>query len=193
MKRVAAAILAAGASRRLGQPKQLLPFRGTTLVRAITAEVCTSRCQRVGVIVGAHAAQVAATVADLPVAVVPNVLWQEGLAASIRCAVSWAVRSGTDALALLVCDQPGLTASHLDRLVAEHVASGRPVASRYADTVGVPAVFGASEFPQLFALTGDRGAQRVLGRTHARVVDWPEGACDIDTLQVARDVLDLEA
>ena len=193
MTRIAAAILAAGESRRLGRPKQLLPFRGTTLLRAIACEACISACDRVAVVVGAHAASVAGTVQGLPVAVVPNVLWQEGMAASIRCAVAWAVRGGSDALALLVCDQPALNAAHLDRLVAEYRVHRHPIASRYAGALGVPAVFGAAEFPQLFALSGDIGARRVLAATRPHAVDWPDGACDVDTAPVAHDVLDVGA
>jgi len=185
----AAAILAAGESRRLGSPKQLLPFRGTTLLREVAREVCGSACDRVGVVVGAHAARAAEAIDALPVEIVHNVLWSEGIAASVRCATAWAIRARCESLVLIVCDQPHLTAAHVDRLLVQHRIVHRPVASGYSGTVGVPAVFGAAEYPELLALAGDCGARRVLGRTRISVVDWPAGACDIDTPRVARDVL----
>ncbi len=188
---VAAAILAAGASCRLGQPKQLLPFRGTTLLRGIAREVCASSCDRVAVVLGAHCGQIAPTIADLPLALEPNLLWSEGIAASIRCAVAWAMRERCDALVLLACDQPRLTARHVDALVALHDRLRRPIASGYAGTLGTPAVFGAAEFPRLSALGGDSGARGLLA--HADAIDWPDGAFDVDTpedVELARDVLE---
>ena len=193
MTRVAAAILAAGESRRLGRPKQLLPFRGTTLVRAIAGEACASACLHVGVIVGANAFSIAAALDGMPLAVVPNVLWTEGMASSIRCAVDWTRRAGCDALVLLVCDQPRLSAAHVDRLVTEHLSTRVPVASRYADTLGVPAVFGSDAFAELHTLTGDTGARGLLARPDVRAIDWPDGAEDVDTPAMARDVLGIPA
>jgi CTP:molybdopterin cytidylyltransferase MocA len=184
-----AAILAAGASSRLGRPKQLLPFRGMTLVRAIARELCSTSCDRVVVVLGAHSGNVAPALADLPVALAPNVLWSEGVASSIRCAVGWALRERCDALVLVACDQPRLTADHVEELVAVHRETRRPVASRYDGVVGIPVVFGASEFPALVALRGDTGARHVLAAA-TPAVDWPDGAFDLDTPHdVAREML----
>ena len=181
---IGAAILAAGGSRRLGHPKQLLPFRGTTLLRAVAREVCAARCDRVAVVLGAHAGAVAPTIADLPIAPLSNVLWSEGIASSIRCAVAWAMQSALDALLLVVCDQPQLTAQHVDRLIAAHRATGRAVASRYSDVAGVPAIFGGADYPALCGLSGDIGARGLCAAS--AMIDWPEGAFDVDTPGLAR-------
>jgi len=188
---IAAALLAAGASRRLGQPKQLLPYRGAPLVQTIARELCATSCDRVVVVLGAHAGAVVPAIADLPVALEANVLWSEGIASSIRCAVAWALRTGCDALALALCDQPRLRAPHVDALVALHRTCGRPVASRYAGIAGTPAVFGATDFPALLALAGDGGARHLLAAAPA--IEWPAGAYDLDTPDdVAREMLHLE-
>jgi CTP:molybdopterin cytidylyltransferase MocA len=191
MMRVAAAILAAGASRRLGRPKQLLPYRDTTLLRAVAVEVCAAACDHVIVIVGAYASAVSANVAGLPLSVVRNIHWREGVASSIRRAISWAVRAEYDGLALIVCDQPRLTRAHLDRLIALHRVTGRPAASRYDGIVGVPAVFGAHEFAALATLTGDVGARRLLASSAVATIDWPDGIFDIDSEAQARCALEL--
>jgi len=180
---VAAAILAAGASSRLGRPKQLLPFRGTTLLRAVVREVCAASCDRVAVVLGAYAGSVAPELDGLPVASLANVLWTEGMASSIRCGVAWAVRSRCEALLVALCDQPRLTAAHLETLLQVYRRSPGPVASRYAGTLGAPAIFDRASFPALFALTGDAGASRLLAS--ATPVDWPDGALDVDTPEQA--------
>jgi CTP:molybdopterin cytidylyltransferase MocA len=188
---IAAALLAAGASRRLSRPKQLLPCRGAPLVRAVASELSATCCDRVVVVLGAHAGVVAPALAGLPIALEVNVLWSEGIASSIRCAVAWALRAGCDRLALVACDQPRLRAAHVDALIALHRTCAGIVASRYAGVAGTPAVFGASDFPSLVALAGDSGARHLLAS--ARTIDWPAGAYDVDTPEdVAREMLRLE-
>lgn len=173
-------VLAAGASRRLGRPKQLADFRGEPLVRSAVRALASSRCTAVAIVVGAHQEATTAAVADLGPIVLPNPDWEEGIASSIRVATHWADSSEYAGLVIAVCDQPFLTTEHVDALVAAFRADGRPVGSGYSGVVGVPAVFGRSEFPDLARLRGDRGAGALL-RTSATVVEWPPGALDIDT------------
>jgi CTP:molybdopterin cytidylyltransferase MocA len=176
---VVGAALAAGASRRLGQPKQLLPFEGTTLIETIVSRVCATRCTRVCVIVGAHSREIARALAAQPVDVIENLNWEEGIASSLRAAVTWARATTCDGLLVSVSDQPRLSVAHLERLLARF-QSHRPVASRYRDTLGVPAVFGRESFASLETLQGDRGARHLLDRLGAAPVEWPDGEIDID-------------
>jgi len=175
------AVLAAGASRRLGRPKQLLPVGGRTLVRHVVERACASRAARVAVVVGAHALAVRAALDGAAVTVLENPEWEEGLASSIRAAARWAAGRRAAALAIVLADQPEITPHHLNRLAAEHGAGAAAAGSAYRGVLGVPAVFDAALFPALLALSGDRGAAALLAETRAATVPWPAGAVDIDT------------
>lgn len=181
---VAAVVLAAGGSRRLGHPKQLLLHDGRSLVRRTVEAALAAGCAPVVVVLGAHPEAVRAALAGLDVAFSVNPRWRDGMASSIRCGVErLSAEEGVRAALLLVCDQPRLTAAVLGRLIAEFDgAAGRRVACRYADTVGVPALFERSLFGELLGLTGDRGAKALLQADpeRLRVVPWPEGELDVD-------------
>ena len=192
MPRVAAVLLAAGASSRMGTAKQLLRIGGESLVRRAVQTALASRCDRVLVVVGAHADRVRTELAGLPLRIVEAADWQEGLSASIRCGVA-AARSdppSADAVVLMVTDQPRMTTSHLDALVdalAEEAAER--VASGYAGTVGVPALFGRRHFDALCSLRGDRGAKDLLQEDMGTLVTvpFPDAAFDVDTPEDAEE------
>jgi CTP:molybdopterin cytidylyltransferase MocA len=182
MSRVGCAILAAGASRRLGRPKQLVLWRGHELVRHLALQALSSRASEVAIIVGAHSERVVPAVSDLPVSCIVNLGWREGVASSIRCATHWATKKGVEALILMASDQPHLDMHHLDRLISEHEAGATQVASCYGGVSGVPALFGESTFRRLFALNGDAGASALLrSAPDTRSLEWPAGEIDIDT------------
>lgn len=190
---IGAAILAAGASRRLGEPKQLVAWRGTTLLAATAREVCRASIAQVAVVLGAHREAITPTLRGVPVVTLDNPHWRQGMASSLRVAAEWAMHERFAALAVCVCDQLYLTASHLDALLARQARIGRPVASRYHGRLGVPAVFGAGCFARLTQLAGDSGAQRVLVALRADSIDWPDGELDLDTaadLAVAHAMLE---
>jgi molybdenum cofactor cytidylyltransferase len=194
VNRVGCAILAAGASRRLGRPKQLLLFKGNELVRHLAIEALRSRVDEVAVVLGAHRERVGAAVNDLPLACLVNLDWREGIASSIRTATHWATSQRVDALILMLSDQPYLEASHLDRLATEYAAGATVVASRYGGVSGVPALFASTAFPSLFALNGDAGAGAFLQRSpFTRCVEWPAGTIDIDTTRDLASMLERSA
>jgi len=177
------AVLAAGTSRRLGVPKQLLKSRdGCSLVRQSAERLCRAHVRRSAVIVGASAAQVVESLAGLDLDVVSSENYQEGMAASIRAAAAWASQCAAEALLLCVCDQPTLGTPHLDSLLAAWSADGCLSASYYAEKRAVPAVFPARYFAELQALRGDRGAAGILAAaSRIALVEWPEGELDVDT------------
>lgn len=179
---VVAVVLAAGASSRLGQPKQLVVASGRTLVRAVVEEA-RATCARVAVVVseGAAASAVADTLEGSGATLVRNAAWGEGMASSVRAGVAWATRVPCEGVVILVCDQPRLTRTHLAQLVATWRRERRAVGSGYQGVVGVPALFPRALFPRLLALRGREGARAVLRSIDAIEVAWPDGAFDVDT------------
>ena len=177
-----AVVLAAGGSTRLGQPKQLVPYAGQTLVRRAASAALDAGCAPVVVVVGAEREKVISALRDLAVTVVPNDDWPRGLGTSVRAGV--ARLQECEALILLVCDQPKVDAGLLRKLIARQAETGQPmIASRYAGTQGVPALFTRACFSRLLALDDETGAKALLLARPGDVAEVPfeAGALDIDT------------
>lgn len=171
----------------MGVSKQLLALEGESLVRRAARVALASRCDDVFVVVGAHAAEVTEELNDLPVRVVENRRWHDGLSTSIRVGVTAAealTEPAVDAVLLILVDQPAVDPELLDRLIAalENAPAGL-VAAEYAGTIGAPALFSRRHFPALLALLGDRGGKSVLVAHAGAVVaiPFPNGVFDIDT------------
>jgi molybdenum cofactor cytidylyltransferase len=177
-------VLAAGASTRLGRPKQSVVIAGRPLLGRAVDAIRRSKCRRVAVVLGSEADRLRDLVPS-GITILYNDDWREGLASSVRVVVDHALGTAMppDAILFTVCDQPALEATVLDRLIDSWTPS-RPwaVAAGYAGTLGVPALFDRRAFDDLSALSGDRGARDLLRRDSSRVVvvDWPDGARDVD-------------
>jgi len=150
-----AVILAAGGSRRLGRPKQLLTRHGEALIARVARLVLATKPERTIVVVGAHGNEVTAALGDLDVQVLVNELWSTGVASSLRLAA--AELAGRERPTLVtVVDQPALEARHLLALLAAHT-DDRDTVSLYGDARGVPAVLRASTLSRGMELEGDAG------------------------------------
>ena len=174
-------LLAAGASTRLGHPKQLVTVDGEPLV-ARTARRLLTVADKVVVVTGAHHMEVLAALDGVPVRAIFNPRWQEGMSASIRQGVSGAALSAQSMLLMLV-DQPHITGDDLTRLVtAWRQHPDRIAAADYGGVVGVPAIFPGAFRDKLLGLHGDRGAQPILMKaTDITRVEMPHAAFDLDT------------
>lgn len=175
-ERLLVAILAAGASRRLGRPKQLVNVGGEPLLRRQCRVAIESGVGPVAAVLGCHADACAETIADLPVAVRVNEQWEEGLGSSLREAVRAAVEGEAVGLLVLHADQYRITAADLRVLHAAWAASGETTAcrARHGDYAGPPAILPAACFAELLKLRGDAGARRVLSTLGAdSLVDVP--------------------
>ncbi|MCX6952748.1 MAG: nucleotidyltransferase family protein [Verrucomicrobia bacterium] len=184
--RFGAVILAAGASTRMGSPKQLLEIDGRPLlIRAIDAALA-SPAWPVVVVLGAHAEKIRPVLARLPVLVAETPEWSEGMAASIRAGVTMLRQfsRALDGAVVALCDQPAFSAAVIAQLVAAQRTTGRSiVAAHYSGRNGAPALFLREHFPTLAHLTGEAGARTLLNGdpAHVAAVDLPALALDLDT------------
>lgn len=173
----AAVVLAAGASTRLGKPKQLVVIAGETLLEHAVRTAQEAGCAPVVVVLGSSHAEILAHVRLRDAVPVINDAWQEGMASSIRLGVQMleAIAEKSEGVLLMTCDQPAITLEHLKLLMAEQ----EMMASRYAGRNGVPAYFPANEFGDLRALQGDAGARELLRNSPA--IELVNGELDVDT------------
>ena len=180
---ITAVVLAAGGSRRYGRCKQLVEINGSALVRLAVSKLSPLFSHdRISVVVGASSEDVAQAVSDLPVNIVANEHWQQGLASSLRAGIN-SLEPDCHGVMITLCDQVLITEDHLRRLAGLWLDNpSEIVASGYADTLGTPAVIPAEFYPQLLALEGDFGAKSVLKNNAERVtaIPIPEAEFDLD-------------
>ncbi len=182
--KIAALVLAAGGSTRLGQPKQLLQYRGQSLICHTVDAAREAGCSPIIVVIGRDWKEIAAELQNLPVTLVPNENWERGIGTSIRAGV--AALPELDAVVLLACDQPAVNANFIERLIRTHAVTQQPVvAAAYSDTVGVPALFARPHFSALLSLSDGQGAKTLMAAHPDKVarVEFPQGAVDIDTVE----------
>ena len=128
-KRIGAVVLAAGGSSRFGEPKQLIPFRGKSLVRRIIDVAGEARCAPVIVVIGSEDEKLYREFDGAGVVTVQNHQWSRGIGSSIRSGIEGLINSSpdVDASVLLVCDQPAVDARVIERLIALHETTGKTI------------------------------------------------------------------
>lgn len=176
-------VLAAGASARLGRPKQLVHIAGRPVLQHVVANATALAGHAVTVVIGAHAAELSRLLGHSPASMIVNRHWEEGMASSIRCGLG-AVPPAADAVLILLGDQVAVTADDLKRLAGAWKEQDSVIAAAtYDQHVGVPAIFPRICFNELAELRGDQGARRIIERNTYRVVrvPMPNGAVDLDT------------
>jgi molybdenum cofactor cytidylyltransferase len=184
--KIGVVILAAGASARMGRPKQLLLYRGQTLIRWAVESALASVCRPIVVVIGAHAELLKKELLHLPVLVADNGEWQKGMSSSIRIGIETLVTSGEEleGAVIMLCDQPFVTAGVVNALVEARRKTGKMiVASAYGEARGVPAFFSRQFFPEITALKANEGARQVIANhpDDVATISFAEGAIDVDT------------
>ncbi len=179
-------ILAAGASTRMGTPKQLLPYQGRSFLSHTIEVAVASSCRPIVVVLGAHASRLRQEVGQFPVQVVENLQWAEGMSSSIQTGLQElsAVPEKIEAVVLVLCDQPFVSPQIINQLIESYRCTGKPIiASEYAGTLGVPVLFSHTFFSELTTLKEAGGAKRIIIKYAQEVlsIPFPEGAIDVDT------------
>lgn len=179
-------ILAAGASTRMGQAKQLLRIGGESLIQRAVKIALGTTFRPVVVVLGANREQVEPELSGLEVLNVFNPDWPTGMGSSIATGLAFLLQQKPSAqqVLILVGDQPLLKLDTLAALVELQSQTHAPlVVSRYTNTLGVPALFSSALFAELTALHGAQGAKALIQKyqEQAAVFDFPEGALDLDT------------
>ena len=189
-------LLAAGASIRMGRPKLLLTSGTRSFMRHAAEVAVASVCRPILVVLGAYASQLQTEIDDLPVQSVINERWDEGMGASIQAGMQ-ALKTNdraenTEAVVLMLCDHPYVTATVINDLVTAYHSNRKGiVASEYGGTLGAPALFGPEYFAELSALRGTTGAKHIIAAHPFDVapVSFPKGITDIDTPEDYRKLL----
>lgn len=183
--KLAAALLAAGSSRRFGRPKAFLEFRGRSLLRGLATELAAV-ADPVIVVAPPSANAFARELEGTGVKLVVNPWAERGMGSSLAAATrALVLRSpASEALLVALVDQPLVTRHLLERLVRAAEATGGWAACDYGDDeIGPPAVFPRAAFPELERLDGDRGARALLEARRDAIarVEFSDGRCDVDT------------
>lgn len=186
MKNIGLIILAAGKASRMGKPKQLLIYQGTSLISHAVKIGLNSTCKPVLVVLGAYAEQIKPEINKLPIKIVENPLWETGMSSSIRVGITAIKESNPnlDAVIIALADQPLIDVKVFNKLIQSYRETRNIIiASAYDDIVGVPALFDCALFGELMQLEGDKGARVLMRKYRDEVlsIEIPEAAIDIDT------------
>jgi molybdenum cofactor cytidylyltransferase len=182
----AAIILAAGASTRLGQPKQLLKLNGETLLHRTARLATEAGYNPVFVVLGYEAARMQQELSSLAAKPILNPDWSSGMGSSLSSGIEAVMNEKTapQKVIVLLCDQPTLSAETLSNLLRTSTESKSLItASSYSGRSGVPAIFDQQLYPDLLKVEGDQGARSVIQRyaDQTMTVEFPSGIVDIDT------------
>ena len=179
-------LLAAGASTRMGQAKQLLRIAGESLIQRAVKTALSTIFRPVVVVLGANREQIEPELLGSDILKVFNADWATGMGSSIATGLDFLLQQqpSIQQVLILVGDQPLLQTDTLAALVELQSRTQAPlVVSRYTDTLGVPALFTSVLFAELTALHGAQGAKVLIQKyqDQAAAFDFPEGALDLDT------------
>ena len=179
-------LLAAGASSRLGKPKQLLTYNNKTLLQHSLQIAIATEIEPIVTVLGANSGLLRESLENQKGLTIINEGCGEGMASSIRCGMEALLKTAPalDGIIIMVCDQPFVTSKLLTDLVKKHQLTRKPIiASSYNSNLGTPALFDTTIFAHLRSLKGDSGAKKMMQANPDWVasVDFPFGEFDIDT------------
>jgi molybdenum cofactor cytidylyltransferase len=184
--KIAAIVLAAGQSRRMGGPNKLIAtLRGKPIVRIVAEAALASRASSVTVVTGNVADRVKGAIAGLDVKMVHNPDYADGLSTSLRAGIA-SLPAGIDAAIVLLADMPEVDGATIDRLIDafDPDAGALIVVPTAGGKRGNPVLWSSRFFPDLATVQGDTGGRHLIGANPEAVVEVEVGrpvALDIDT------------
>lgn len=180
---IAIVILAAGSSSRMGQAKQLLPIKQTTLLGIAIEQAQNSNAKKVYCVLGKHADLIQESIKTYNIEIIHNPNYKNGLSSSIVTCIEHLQSKSVDAILIMLADQPKVDAAYLNVLIDSFAQHPTKIsASYYSGTYGVPAIFPWSYVDQLLKLEGDKGAKALLNSKKVQVIALKsDKLIDIDT------------
>ncbi|CAH0995016.1 Nicotine blue oxidoreductase [Emticicia aquatica] len=186
-------ILAAGASSRMGAPKQLLLVDGKTLIKRVAEVAIDTPCHPIVTVLGANRHLIRKEIEKIPITVIDNPQWENGMSSSIKMGLvgTYMTQKEMDAVIFLTVDMPFVTARLINEMIEK--ATENPeieiVACKYDNQVGIPVLFKRPLFNDLLELKGDEGAKKIVlkNKEKTALIDFPEGKFDLDTIDEYRN------
>ncbi len=183
--KVAAVIVAAGASSRMSAIKQLLPWKHTTMLGYVIKQLKEAGADHVFVVLGAHKKEILNKINSTDISIIHNKDWSQGMGTSIAKTITYFKDQQLefDGLLIATCDQPLIKLTHYKKLINSCINDGRIIATSYNDGLGIPVVFDKLYFKELSTLENDVGAKSIVKNHLDRLIqiDAPEAAIDLDT------------
>jgi molybdenum cofactor cytidylyltransferase len=186
-------ILAAGASSRMGMPKQLLMIEGKTLIKRVSEMAIDTPCHPIVVVLGANKEPIRKEMEKIPLTIIENPQWENGMSSSIKMGLvgAYMTEKEIDAVIFLTVDMPFVSAELIKEMIqkATENPDSQIVACNYekqfgTPTVGIPVLFKRSLFNDLLELKGDEGAKKIIqkNKDKSSFIYFPEGKFDLDTI-----------
>lgn len=188
--------MAAGSSTRMGQPKQLLPWKNTTLIEDAISTVLQLESSKSIVVLGANSEKITPKIETHPIEMIHNPNWEKGLGNSIAFGANYIKNNyRTDGILIVLADQPLIYSSYLKGMidVFEPKNRGQIIATKYPNAkLGVPALFDASYLEELSTIDGDKGAKILLEKYSDQLIttQFETNIFDVDTKEDYNKLMD---
>ncbi len=188
---IAVLILAAGRSSRMETPKQLLPWRKTTLLGHAIETTLELDIDQVFVVLGANSELIIPKIESYSIQMIKNTNWQNGLGTSIACGIKYIQKlKYVNGVLIVLADQPLIDDEHLKELINAFKSGNSIVTTSYrSNKEGVPAIFDRSYFNDLTKLTNDFGAKTVIKNNTTFSVDGSNKIVDLDTKEEYKNLV----
>ena len=195
MSKTAILILAAGGSSRMGQPKQLLPYKDSNLLLHTVKQVSAIKYSDIFIIIGAHFSEIFKSIRGQKATIIMNSNWEEGMGSSLKKGIDFIKnKNNYDRVLITLGDTPLITTEHYEELISlSDVSVKRIVLTSYEEVSGVPAIFDKSLFNELIAMSNDEGAKNVIKKYKKEVIEMTSKTpyFDVDTQEAYQKLLNL--